>query len=264
MSTIIIPARFDSKRYPGKPLAMLKGCNGVFKTLLERTWQVAMQVNVADRVIIATDDVRIQQHAQNFGAEVIMTSKKHVNGTERVAEVVNSHGDFGSIIVNLQGDAPLTSPKIIERLILELRENELNIATPVLVCDQDQIKELVEDRRNARVGATTVVFDKNNNALYFSKEVIPYISFKSKNNSSKCVFHHIGVYAYTASALKNYISFPVGQLEKQEGLEQLRFLENGYKIKCVQFDLKKNSFWELNNPSDVPKIEKILTDLSIE
>ena len=261
---IVIPARYKSQRFPGKPLAMLKGFTGNKKTLIERTWMVAKKVKGVNRVIIATDDIRIKKVADSFGAEVLMTSDKHNNGTERVAEVVKRLKESYSVVVNLQGDAPLTPPKVVEQLIFALQEKKLAMATPILACDRNQVIDLINDRKKGNVGATTVVYDKNKDALYFSKEVIPYINLHNMDNNFPAVYHHMGVYAYTEAALKMYLSYSVGKLETQEGLEQLRFLENGIRIRCVEFNLEKDSFWELNNQSDISKIENILKNKSIK
>ncbi len=132
------------------------------------------------------------------------------------------------------------------------------MATPVLRCDAQTHANFVEDRRNGRVGGTTAVFDKDMNGLYFSKEVIPYTGRKFVEGDVIPVFHHVGVYAYRAHALKAYGGWPVGPLETNEGLEQLRFLENGVPIRCVEVDGRGRVFWELNNPVDVARIEEVI------
>ena len=133
-----------------------------------------------------------------------------------------------------------------------------DMATPVLKCDEETIRALKKDRSQGLVGGTTAVFDKNNKALYFSKEVTPY-----SNNKNTEIFHHVGIYAYKPKALKEYINWPTGPLEEAEGLEQLRFLENGGYINCVEVDGRGRDFWEVNNPSDVPKVNSMLQKLGI-
>jgi 3-deoxy-manno-octulosonate cytidylyltransferase (CMP-KDO synthetase) len=173
---VVIPARYASTRYPGKPLVQLCGATGRKKTLIERSWEAACQVDGADRVVVATDDERIAATARAFGAEVAMTSGNCANGTERCAEAAEKLGD-AQIVVNLQGDAPLTPPWFVEPLIEVLRNDPgIAAATPVLRCDGDMLNALKADRRAGRVGATTAVFRPDGRALYFSKEVIPYTS----------------------------------------------------------------------------------------
>jgi 3-deoxy-manno-octulosonate cytidylyltransferase (CMP-KDO synthetase) len=258
MSVLIaIPARYASTRYPGKPLVSLKGPDGE-KTLIRRSWEAAMAVRGVDRVVVATDDARIAEHASAFGAEVVMTSSAAQNGTERCAEVVSQLPGF-DVVVNLQGDAPLTPAWFVEDLIAGLAgDAEADIATPVLRCDGRAVAGFLADRRAGRVGGTTAVFGAGGRGLYFSKEVIPYTGKTYADDAPTPVFHHVGVYAYRPAALAAYPGWPVGPLETLEGLEQLRFLENGRKILCVEVQAKGRQFWELNNPSDVPVIEAML------
>ncbi|SLN74476.1 3-deoxy-manno-octulosonate cytidylyltransferase [Pseudooceanicola marinus] len=257
-TVILIPARYASTRYPGKPLAVLTGPDGT-KTLIQRSWEAAMAVPEADAVFVATDDARIAEAARGFGAEVIMTSEDCRNGTERCADALARGGLSPELVVNLQGDAPLTPHWFLSDLIAAMRRDEtLDAATPVLRCDPETLSMFLEDRKNDRVGGTTAVFDAGQNALYFSKEVIPYTGGKSFDPGAVPVFHHVGVYAYRPRALTAYGQWAEGPLEKLEGLEQLRFLENGAKLKCVEVDAKGRLFWELNNPEDIARIEKVL------
>lgn len=257
---IAIPARYASTRYPGKPLVSLKGPDGE-KTLIRRSWEAAMAVRGADRVVVATDDDRIRDHAEGFGAEVVMTSTACQNGTERCAEVAAKLPGF-DIVVNLQGDAPLTPAWFIEDLVAGLRANPAaEIATPVLRCEGRMLAKLLEDRRNGRVGGTTAVFGAGGRGLYFSKEVIPFTGQTYGDDDPTPVFHHVGVYAYRPAALAAYPAWPIGPLEKLEGLEQLRFLENGRQVLCVEVQAQGRHFWELNNPSDVPVIEAMMAEM---
>jgi 3-deoxy-manno-octulosonate cytidylyltransferase (CMP-KDO synthetase) len=258
---LAIPARYDSSRYPGKPLVLLHGPDGK-KTLIQRSWEAAMAVQGVDRVVVATDDLRIADHAQGFGAEVVMTTSAARNGTERCAEVAALLPRY-DVIVNLQGDAPLTPAWFVEGLIEGLAADPAaDIATPVLRCDGRALNEFLADRRAGRVGGTTAVFDAAMRGLYFSKEVIPFTNDTYADDAPTPVFHHVGVYAYRPAALAAYPSWPIGPLEKLEGLEQLRFLENGRRVLCVQVEAKGRQFWELNNPSDVPVIEAMLATMA--
>ena len=251
---IIIPARYASSRYPGKPLVMLKG-----KSLIQRSWEAAMAVEGVAAVYVATDDDRIREAAEAFGAKVVMTAESCGNGTERLADALKTMDETADLYVNLQGDAPLTPAWFVEDLIREMKAHpEVQMATPVLRCDAQTYANFVEDRKNDRVGGTTAVFDRNRNALYFSKEVIPFTGKTFGDGDEIPVFHHVGVYAYRPEALRAYGSWPVGPLERFEGLEQLRFLENGMPIRCVEVDGKGRVFWELNNPVDVARIESVI------
>jgi 3-deoxy-manno-octulosonate cytidylyltransferase (CMP-KDO synthetase) len=259
---IAIPARYASTRYPGKPLAELRGPDGVAKTLIRRSWEAAQAVRGADRVVVATDDERIADHARGFGAEVVMTGDHWRNGTERCAEVAALLPGH-DIIVNLQGDAPLTPPWFVEDLIAGLSAApEAQVATPVLRADGRALNGFLADPRAGRVGGTTAVFGAGGRALYFSKEVIPFTSRRYADAEETPVFHHVGVYAYRPGALAAYPGWEVGPLEELEGLEQLRFLERGSPVLCVEVQARGRLFWELNNPEDVPRIEAMLAEMA--
>jgi 3-deoxy-manno-octulosonate cytidylyltransferase (CMP-KDO synthetase) len=240
---IAIPARYASTRYPGKPLVSLRGPDGE-KTLIRRSWEAAMTVRGVDRVVVATDDDRIKAHAEGFGAEVV----QQLTGYD--------------VVVNLQGDAPLTPAWFVEDLVAGLLSDpEADIATPVLRCEGRAVAGFMADRRAGRVGGTTAVFGAGGRALYFSKEVIPYTGKTYADHEPTPVFHHVGVYAYRPAALAAYPTWPTGPLEQLEGLEQLRFLEQGRKVLCVQVQARGRQFWELNNPSDVPVIEAMMREM---
>lgn len=259
---VVIPARFESTRYPGKPLVELRGATGESKSLIQRSWEAAMQVGGVDRVVVATDDDRIKVAAQAFGAEVVMTSSDCQNGTERCAEALDALGGGFDIVVNLQGDAPLTPAWFVEDLVAGLSAHPVaEVATPVLRCDGVALNGFLSDRRQGRVGGTTAVFGADHNALFFSKEVIPYTGKTYGDTDETPVFHHVGVYAYRPSALAAYPRWASGPLEQLEGLEQLRFLERGAHMLCVEVEARGRQFWELNNPEDVPRIEAMLAEM---
>lgn len=261
---IVIPARYASARYPGKPLVGLKGASGESRSLIERSWHAACAVSGIERVVVATDDERIREACEDFGAEVVMTSERWVNGTERCAEAHELLGGQYEFVVNLQGDAPLTPAWFIEDLVSGLRNApDAEIATPVLRCDGATLNGFLEDRKAGRVGGTTAVFAGDNRALYFSKEVIPFTSTAYSNESETPVFHHVGVYAYRPEPLASYPNWPAGPLEKLEGLEQLRFMENGRAVLCVEVNARGRQFWELNNPEDVPRLERMMTEMNL-
>ena len=265
MRTLIaIPARFASTRYPGKPLVALRGPDGE-KTLIRRSWEAAMAVRGADRVVVATDDARIADHAAGFGAEVVMTSSEARNGTERCAEAVANLGLTHDIVVNLQGDAPLTPAWFVEDLVAGLRADaDADLATPVLQTSGRMRADLLADRAAGRVGGTTAVFGAQMQGLYFSKEVIPYAGRDFAPDEITPVFHHVGVYAYRPAALMAYAGLAPGVLETLEGLEQLRFLEHGLPVLCVEVESRGRAFWEVNNPEDVPRVEAMLARMGLE
>ncbi|KUF10186.1 3-deoxy-manno-octulosonate cytidylyltransferase family protein [Pseudoponticoccus marisrubri] len=253
-AVIFIPARYASTRYPGKPLVELAGADGTRKTLIQRSWEAAQQAG-ADAVYVLTDDDRIAEAARGFGADVLMTSDTARNGTERCAEGVAQLDRVPDTVVNLQGDAPLTPPWFVTALIEAMRDPAVQMATPVLRCDVQTLTNFVTDRQAGRVGGTTAVMRRDGTALYFSKEVLPFVGSLSAPPE---VWHHVGVYAYRPAALADYMGWDEGPLERAEGLEQLRFLENGTPVTCVPVEAQGRVFWELNNPADVARIENVL------
>ncbi|MGY6632841.1 MAG: 3-deoxy-manno-octulosonate cytidylyltransferase [Alkalilacustris sp.] len=251
MAAIIIPARYASQRFPGKPLAALRGAGGDARPLIRRAWEAAMAVPGVEGVWVATDDDRIAEAARGFGAAVVMTPESCRNGTERTAAAVAALGLVDRVVVNLQGDAPLTPPWFVSALVAALAGAEgPAMATPVLRCTPEALAMLREDRRRGRVGGTTAVVGAQGRALYFSKEVLPF--------GDGPVFHHVGVYAYTPAALAAYGALPQGALEVREGLEQLRFLEHGLPVTCVEVEDRGRAFWEVNTPEDIARVEAVL------
>ena len=258
-AVVFIPARYASTRYPGKPLVELTGATGQKKTLIQRAWEAATSVSGVDRVYVLTDDERIAEAARGFGADVLMTSSQARNGTERCAEGLAQLDTEPDVVVNLQGDAPLTPVWFVEDLIAAMAaQPEAAVATPVVKCDAQTYAHFRADRAASLVGGTTAVFDRNHRALYFSKEVLPYIAPAKEAEAAGEVFHHVGLYAYRPAALAQYATWSEGRLERHEGLEQLRFLENGTDVLCVEVEGRGRVFWELNNPGDVARIESIL------
>ncbi len=262
----VIPARFASSRFHGKPLELIRGCTGIQKSLVQRTWETVSKAKRIDRLVVATDDLRIQREVESFGGETVMTSSACGNGTERCAETMDYFGDEFEWVVNVQGDALLTPPWFVDELVVAMeRQNNISVATPVIRCDQVTLERLRQDNQNGLVGATTVVFGTEGQALYFSKQIIPW---KNDNQSLDelyfPVYHHVGVYIYSAEALRFYLSCRPSPLEQQEGLEQLRFLENGEPILCVEVEAEGHDFWEVNNPEDIARVEASLCAGEIE
>jgi len=254
---IIVPARYASSRFPGKPLVALRGAGGTARSLLERSVLAARATGLP--VHVATDDDRIAAEAGRIGAPVIRTSSGCRNGTERVAEAVAVAALNAPIVVNLQGDSPLTPAHFVTALVDALRADPaILMATPVLRCTAETVANLLADRAAGRVGATTAVCDRAGRALYFSKEVLPFTGGQARLDGQVPVFHHVGVYAYRPAALRAYTGWAPGPLERLEGLEQLRFLENGIPVHTVEVSAPGLEFWEVNNPSDIPLVEAAL------
>ena len=263
-TAILIPARFQSTRYPGKPLVELKGAGGVAKSLIQRSFEAAKRVRGIESVHVVTDDERIAEAARGFGAPVIMTSSECRNGTERCAEALGSLGDV-DLVVNLQGDALLTPPGFVESLIARMDDDrDALVATPAMRLRGNEVRLLQQEEAAGRVGGTSVVSDGQGHALYFSKRLIPYLPAAALDEGPSPVRLHVGVYAYRPEALERYVSTPVSELEMLEGLEQLRFLVAGVPIAVVEVETPPFALRELNNPEDVAPIEAALIEAGLE
>lgn len=211
--SVVIPARYASTRLPGKPLLDIAG-----KPMLQHTWERAL-LSGASRVVIATDDVRILEAANAFGAEVLMTSASHQSGSDRICEVVDALGfDDSECVINVQADEPLIPPEAIDQVAESLRLNaDYGLAT---LC------ESIEDEREySEPSSVKVVMDKVGRALYFSRAPIP----ASVSLPTEC-YRHIGIYAYRVGVLRKFVTWPVAAIEAVERLEQLRALYNGVAI----------------------------------
>jgi len=257
--TIIIPARYASTRFPGKPLVSLSGRLSILRTL-----DAARRVAPHADIYVATDDARISDAVQADGGQVVMTSDTARNGTERVAEAAAILGlDDQDVVINLQGDAPLTPSWFVQAVSKAIADNPSTMmVTPVIRCDAESYARFKNDRAHGRVGATTAVLSNSGRAIYFSKEVIPFLS-RPDALAQAPVYHHVGLYAYRVSALHQYSQWgqsPLGPLEQVEGLEQLRFIENDCPVHAVIVEDKGHQFWELNNPEDVAILERMITE----
>lgn len=263
---IIIPARFASTRFPAKPLAPLRGATGVSKTLVRRSWECASSVEGSAGVWVATDDERIAEEVRSFGGQVVMTSADCENGTARCADAISRLGDVADIIVNLQGDAPLSPASVVSRLVDRLASGGSGavMATPAVRCSRSVYEHLIRDQAAGKVGGTTVVFDRNHRALYFSKSVIPYLPSASATGEFPPVHLHLGIYAYRPDALREYAAATPSEIEQLEGLEQLRFLDLGLPVAVEPLEPLEWDSIELNNPSDTEVIEAVLRQRGIE
>lgn len=262
---IVIPARHGSTRFPAKPLAPLRGAGGAARPLIERTWRTAKAVPGIARVLIATDDDRIATVARGFGADVVMTPATCRNGTERCAAVLDTLTVEPDLVINLQGDAPLTPGHAVAALIARIDAAPgLSVATPAAPCTPGVLAALIADQRAGRVGGTTVVFDAALRALYFSKRVIPHVHPAHLAAQAHGVHLHMGVYAYRPAALRAYAAAPPSRLEQLEGLEQLRFSDIGLPVGVALCPPPAWDAIECNNPGDVALIERVLADLGID
>lgn len=263
-AAILIPARFQSSRFPGKPLFELRGATGVAKPLIRRSFEAASRVAGIASIHVVTDDRRIAEAARGFGAPVLITSPECRNGTERCAEALPELGDV-DVVVNLQGDALLTPPAFVEALLDRMASApDARVATPAIHLHGDEVRKLQAEEAEGRVGGTSVVTDSAGNALYFSKKLIPYLPAGTLDGGLSPVRLHIGVYAYRPEALAEYARAPVSELETLEGLEQLRFLVNGTPVSVVEVAPPPFTLRELNNPGDVAPIEQALAEAGIE
>ncbi len=239
----IIPARYGSTRFPGKPLAIIMG-----KTLLQRTYENALRCERLKLVVVATDDVRIYDHVKSFGGTVVMTSKDCDTGTDRLAEVIMRYPHLRSaIVVNIQGDEPCIDPKTIEAVVDILHGNpQASMSTAAVLLDVE------EDAINPSIVKCTM--DQQGNALYFSRTLIP----SNKNGKYCCktrYYRHLGIYGYRPNFLLEYALLPKTPLQSIEDLEQLKALEHGYRIKVA---IVNNGAVGVDLPEDIQKIEALL------
>jgi 3-deoxy-manno-octulosonate cytidylyltransferase (CMP-KDO synthetase) len=263
-SIILIPARYQSSRYPGKPLAQLRGVSRVSKPLIQRSVEAARRVRGVSGVYVVTDDERIAEACAPARVGVLMTSPECRNGTERCAEALAQLHE-PDLVINLQGDALLTPPGFVEALIARMDEDpDARVATPAMRLRSGEVRGLQAEEAAGRVGGTTVVTDAEGHALYFSKRLIPYLPAGALDAAMSPVRLHVGVYAYRPEALQRYVANPVSELEALEGLEQLRFLAAGVPISVVDVETPPFALRELNNPEDVAPIEQALAEAGLE
>ena len=263
-SVILIPARYQSSRFPGKPLVDLRGASGSAKPLIQRSVEAARRVAGVSGVFVTTDDERIADACAGFGVGVIMTSPDCRNGTERCAEALAQlHNP--ELVINFQGDALLTPPGFVEALIARMaNDRDALVATPAMRLRSEEVRVLQAEEAAGRVGGTTVVTDAQGYALYFSKRLIPHLPERALDAEMSPVRLLVGVYAYRPEALEHYAATPVSELELLEGLEQLRFLAAGVRVGVVDVATPPFALRELNNPEDVAPIEQALAEAGLE
>ncbi|KXS45898.1 MAG: 3-deoxy-manno-octulosonate cytidylyltransferase (CMP-KDO synthetase) [Candidatus Frackibacter sp. T328-2] len=237
----IIPARYASTRLPGKPLVDIRG-----KPMVQHVYERTSKAAVLDEVVVATDDERIKEAVLNFGGEVVMTSKNHQTGTDRLAEAARDIE--ADVIVNVQGDEPLIAPEMIEEAVRPL----LNSEEVVMGTLKKRIKDLTELKNSNLV---KVVTDQNDYALYFSRAPIPFLR---EDREGIDFYKHIGLYAYQKEFLLDFAQMESTTLEQMESLEQLRALENGYRIKVVE---TKYSSIGVDTEEDLVKVREMMEEI---
>lgn len=242
MKTIgIIPARYGSSRLPGKPLKDICG-----KPMIQHVYERACLSELIEKVVVATDDRRIVDAVLGFGGEAVLTSSSHVSGSDRIAEVARDIDC--EIVVNIQGDEPLIQPQIIDEITRELAMNpDVVMATG---CYQILDQEMYNN-----TDVVKVVLDKNNDALYFSRSLIPY----PRNKASFAAYEHLGIYVYTKEFLMKYIMLDNSPLCETESLEQLKVLENGYKLRVVKTKYDYNGI-SVDTQEDLDRVKELLTE----
>ncbi len=279
-TTIIIPARYGSTRFQGKPLHPILGI-----TMLERVWRIAKAVKNVSSVYIATDDTRILEHAKSFGADAVMTPLECRNGTERAQAALAHLPQKPDAVINFQGDAVLTPPWVLQAIADELNNNPAaTMVTPAVQMSWEQVDQLIEAKRTTPASGTVVVVDNALNALYFSKAMIPFVRGEARGtrrevqeNSAKentpsvqisplaprasCLspyLRHIGLYGYRTAVLERLNALPPSPLEELEQLEQLRALENGIGIKIVLVEYQGRTHWSVDSPEDAITAAEII------
>jgi 3-deoxy-manno-octulosonate cytidylyltransferase (CMP-KDO synthetase) len=240
----IIPARYASTRFPGKPLADIGG-----KSMIQRVYEQAKKSKSLSEVVVATDDVRIEQHVKGFGGKVVMTSDQHQSGTDRCFEAMSNIKIPADIIINIQGDEPFIQPAQIDEIASCFCDEQVQLATLV--------KKVVTTEELFNSNIPKVIVNRNKEAIYFSRQTIPHIRGKKEEEWLKnyTFYKHIGIYAYQSVILGKITQLPPSSLELAEGLEQLRWIENGYKIKVEVTDYESVA---VDVPDDLKKLTKFL------
>lgn len=248
---IVIPARMASTRLPGKPLAKVAG-----KTLLERVCLIAKSARGPFDIIVATDDPSIFSLAESIGVRVSLTKKECRNGSERVLEISRKFPEY-TVFFSLQADAILTPPWILEELFHKMASDpKIPMATPAVLLEGKALQDFLLLKKRGSTSGTCVVFNKKNEALYFSKALIPYHREKERPH----IFRHIGLYAYRPLTLQSVYSLEKSPLEKLEKLEQLRALENGVSIRVVIVDYRGRTHGSIDTFEDIATLEKVILE----
>lgn len=255
-TAIIIPARYGSTRFPGKPLAKIGG-----KTMLERVVDIGRKASQGKDITlaVATEDDRIADHCKDIGVECIMTSDHCATGSDRVLEAANKLEDF-DVIIGLQGDAPFTPPEAIEHIIMAFEKNpNAQVVTPVINLRWEELDSLRKAKETTPFSGTTCIRSDDGRAIWFSKNIIPAIRKENRGDEFSPVYQHLGIYGFCKDVLEDFVSWPQGRYEVLEGLEQLRLLENGVNVQTVVIDVDAGLAQAgIDSPEDLERAEKIL------
>lgn len=240
----IIPARYASTRFPGKPLVDIDG-----KSMIQRVYEQAKKSTSLSEVIVATDDMRIEQHVKDFKGNVVMTSDQHQSGTDRCFEAMEAFSVKTDVVINIQGDEPFIHPGQIDEIASCFQTPDVQLATLV--------KRIKSEEELFNINIPKVILNKNKEAIYFSRQTIPFLRGKKQEQwlENHTFYKHIGIYAYQASVLREITRLKTTALENAEGLEQLRWIENGYKIKVELTDYESVA---VDVPEDLKKLRKFL------
>lgn len=240
----IIPARFASSRFPGKPLVNING-----KSMIQRVYEQSLKAGCLSKVIVATDDENIRKHVIAFGGEAVMTSAKHQSGTDRCYEAAQTFisMDGDDVIINIQGDEPFIQPGQIDKIASCFHSKETGIAT--------LIKEITDEEELLNPNKPKVIINSYKEAIYFSRSPLPYLRAYQQNEwlRNHIYYKHIGIYAYRMNVLEKISKLAPSSLELAESLEQLRWIENGFKIKIEVTDIESFS---IDTPEDLIKLEE--------
>jgi 3-deoxy-manno-octulosonate cytidylyltransferase (CMP-KDO synthetase) len=259
-TVIVIPARYASTRFPGKPLTQIEGPGHIKRSLVHWSYLAARETALDAHICVATDDDRIVDEVASFAGAAVLTPESCRNGTERVAACLDIFPD-ADLFVNFQGDALLTPPNFVQSLVAYMHANpEVQVCTAGIRATQATYQHLADDADQGRVGGTTVVLNATSQALYFSKRMLPYLPPRAIPDENTPIFLHLGLYAYRREALERYTALDVTMLETVEGLEQLRFLVHDIPMNVLVFPEPEFAMVEVNNVSDVAIVEQILQD----
>ncbi|MFM7839153.1 MAG: 3-deoxy-manno-octulosonate cytidylyltransferase [Chitinophagaceae bacterium] len=244
MIAAIIPARFSSTRFPGKPLALIEG-----KTMIRRVYEQAVQSQLIDEVVVATDDQRIVDEVRSFGGHVQLTRADHPSGTDRCFEAVQLLDKSYDYVINIQGDEPFLDPRQIDELAQYLKQHPVEIAT--------QMIEVASEAELVDPGEVKIVLNDRHEALYFSRQPIPYLQGGNPGNwhQQHTYYRQVGMYAYRRDILAKITQLPVSSLERAESLEQLRWLQAGYRIACVP---TRYVSYCIDHPDDISRVLTLL------
>lgn len=230
----------------------------MWKECIERVWQIAKCSKLANAVFISTDSDKIAQHAESFGASVIMTPSDCPTGTDRVAHASKQFAHDNTIVISLQGDAVLTPPWVLDQMIDALiKSPESQMVTPAVKLTKQSLTDFLEHKKVSPSSGTTVTFNINGDALYFSKQPIPYLY--SPHSQDAALYRHIGLYGYRYKTLTQLQSLPQSPIEKLEKLEQLRALENNIPIRVVCVDYQGRTHGSVDTPADIAFVENIIS-----